>query len=672
MIFSPASSLFNTMSLPESMENIFAGHGLLAKTLPGYEVRPGQFRMASAIARTLDSSDWEKTGRANLLAIEAGTGTGKTLAYLVPALLCGQKVVVSTNTLNLQDQILHKEIPFLREHIVPQLNAICVKGRQNYLCLYRWHQFASSPQQQLFASTMEMQRLQEWQRETETGDRAELAWLTDNSPLWQTISSSTSQCLGSHCPEAISCFISRLRKKAGQAQLLIVNHHLFFSDLALRRFGQAEVLPRYETVIFDEAHHLENVATRYFGTSFSHYQVLDLVKDLETAAQADLAGRQREGVVQNARALARQVELFASIFPEERGRFSLSRFMEDSAEWPGEQQQLAEQIRILGGQLNKVAMVAESWQGLLRRTENLLDSFRTISEEQDPATVYWYERREKTVALSASPIDIAAELHDFLYDQTKNVLFTSATLSTAGSFTYFRNRLGLPEGTETITLDTPFDYRNRTLLHVPGNGFPEPTASQYPNATRQLMRDIILAAGGRTLLLFTSVNAMRGAHEFLSQALPYPILLQGEAPRARLLEEFRHQTRSVLLAVASFWEGVDVPGQTLSCVIIDKLPFEVPSDPVIMARMERIKQGGGNPFFDFQVPRAILTLRQGVGRLLRTSTDRGLLVICDVRLFSKQYGRLFLQSLPPSPVCRDLEPVKRFFAKEGDLPSQSP
>jgi ATP-dependent DNA helicase DinG len=659
-----ANSLSSPLSLPDAMTDVFSSHGLLAKTLPGHEVRPGQLHMATAIARTLDSSAWEARGQANLLAVEAGTGTGKTLAYLVPAVLCGQKVVVSTNTLNLQDQILNKEIPFLKAHIAPQLNAVCVKGRQNYLCLYRWQQLAVSPQRQLFADSREILLLQEWLAATETGDRAELDWLADNSPLWQAISATTSQCLGSHCPEAVPCFVSRLRKKAGQAQLLIVNHHLFFSDLALRRFGQAEVLPRYETVIFDEAHHLENVATRYFGISFSHYQVLDLVKDLETAAQTDLTGSQQGGVVQNARALARQTEFFAAIFPAERGRFALSRFTANSAAWPEERQKMADHIRALANHLQKAIAVAESWQGMLRRTEDLLENFLAITGEMDPAKVYWYERREKTVALSASPIDIAGELHEFLYQQTKSAVFTSATLTTAGSFAYFHSRLGLPEETETLILDTPFDYQNRTLLHVPDKSFPEPAAREFPDAARLLMRDLILAAGGRTLLLFTSVNAMRGAHEFLGQALPYPILLQGEAPRARLLEEFRRQTCSVLLAVASFWEGVDVPGEALSCVIIDKLPFEVPSDPVVMARLERIRESGGNPFFDFQVPRAILTLRQGVGRLLRCGTDRGLLAICDVRLFSKQYGKLFLQSLPPSPVCRDLQTVRRFFAAE--------
>jgi len=639
--------------------------GILAEKLPGYEARKSQFSMAMAIAEALEANTFAATGRADLLAIEAGTGTGKTLAYLVPAILSGQKVVVSTNTLNLQDQILNKEIPFIKEHLAPELNALCVKGRQNYLCLYRWHQFVSAPQLPFLSDNDEIEQLTDWLEHTESGDRSELAWLSDSSPLWPAISATAGQCLGSHCPDLSRCFISQLRKKAGQAQLLIVNHHLFFSDLALRRFGHAEVLPRYESVIFDEAHHLESVATRYFGTTFSHFQVLDLVKDLETAAQSDLLGREREGVRQSARALAKQVDLFADLFPRERGRFPLSGFSANFPGWQEERQRLSDQITSLCKQLEKTALLAESWQGMLRRAEELLLSFNLITEEESPSSVYWYERREKTVTISASPIDIAGELQEFLYAQNRNVIFTSATLTTGNTFTYFCNRLGLPANTPSLICETPFDYPRRSLLFVPASGFPEPADREFPSAAQKLMRDLVLAANGRTLLLFTSINAMRSAHDYLLAELPYPVLLQGDAPKAKLLEDFRTRTHSVLLAVASFWEGVDVPGEALSCVIIDKLPFEVPSDPVIMARMERIKSEGGNPFFDFQVPRAILALRQGVGRLLRSSKDRGILAICDVRLFSKQYGRLFLKSLPPSPVCRTLDRVESFFREES-------
>lgn len=650
-------------SLSEAMADIFAKGGILAQKLPGYEARSSQLRMAQAIADTLELSAEERLNQPGMLAVEAGTGTGKTLAYLVPAILSGQKVVVSTNTLNLQDQILTKEIPFLKKYLVPKLNALCIKGRQNYLCIYRWQQFLASPQRHILADDRDTLRMTDWLAETVTGDRSELSWLADNAPLWQAITASASQCLGGTCPDASACFINQLRKKSGQAQLLIVNHHLFFSDLALRRFGHAEVLPRYESVIFDEAHHLEGVATQYFGTSFSHYQVLDLVKDLETAAQTELVGRIKEGVVQTARALAKQVDLFTELFPRERGRFPLRQFIERFPCWEEERQRLADQIKALINQLAKAAMSGESWQGLQRRAEEMLAAFTTITEARSPSSVYWYERREKTVALSASPIDIASELQDFLYQQTKNVIFTSATLTTDHNFTYFFSRLGLPGNTQTLTLPTPFDYQNRTLLFVPGKGFPEPAARDFPTATQQLIAKLILAAKGRTLVLFTSISAMRAAQEVLKQ-LPFPVLMQGEAPKAKLLEQFREQTHSVLLAVASFWEGVDVVGESLSCLIIDKLPFEVPSDPVIMARMERIKNEGGNPFYDFQIPRAVLALRQGVGRLMRSSTDRGGLAICDVRLFTKQYGKLFLKSLPPSPICRELKDVVSFFAEE--------
>ncbi|HIJ78643.1 MAG TPA: ATP-dependent DNA helicase [Deltaproteobacteria bacterium] len=646
------------------MSEIFAEEGLLARRLPGYEVRPAQLTMTQAIGRAMDQAGPLPGNPNGLLAVEAGTGIGKTMAYLVPAVLSGQKIVISTNTLNLQDQILDKEIPFIREHIAPQLNAICVKGRQNYLCLYRWQQLRSSREPSLFEDDHETRDIEEWLEETTTGDRAELTWLADNSQLWQAISATTSQCLGIHCPDGSQCFINLLRKKASQAQLLIVNHHLFFSDLALRRYGHAEVLPRYESVIFDEAHHLENVATRYFGTSFSHFQVIDLVKDLETAALAELTGRDREGLQQTARALAKQVDIFAEIFPQERGRFPLLAFIDKFSDWPQQCQKLADHIIGLANQLEKVAMLAESWQGMLRRCQEMLANFKSITEAAEPSSVYWYERRERTVALSASPIEIATELQTFLYEQTRNVIFTSATLTTGGTFAYFKNRLGLPDDIKTLALNTPFDYPSRSLLFIPGSGFPEPASRDFPAKAQQLMKELVLAANGRTLLLYTSISAMRQAADFLRDILPYPVLVQGEAPKNRLLDQFRKDTHSVLLAVASFWEGVDVPGESLSCVVIDKLPFEVPSDPVIMARMDRIKDEGGNPFFDFQVPRAILTLRQGVGRLMRTSTDRGVLAILDIRLFSKRYGSQFLKSLPPSPVCRDLKTVHQFFQEE--------
>ncbi len=654
-----------SFDLRTETRQIFSPGGLISQKLSGYDPRPGQLRMAQAIADILHQEDpWGHNpvlGRK--LAIEAETGIGKTLAYLVPAVLSGQKIVVSTGTINLQEQILHKEIPFIREHIDPTLTALCVKGRQNYLCYYRYHQFTASPQAPLFQN-IHMESLEQWLQETKTGDRAELDWLPDQSPLWREISATTSQCLGSNCPDYSACFVTRLRKEAGSARLLIVNHHLFFSDLALRRHGFAEVLPRYESVIFDEAHHIENIATRYFGISLSHYQFLDLARDIEKAHAESVGDKEQEKALALAMSLSQHAQRLVSLFPREKGRFPLTDFTSDNDEWYRESELLASRLVTLADQLETVALRYESWNGFLRRTSEASAALEHFTAPPDSSYVYWYERREKTVALTASPIDIAQDLHKSFYNTVKSATFTSATLTTGANFSYFFGRLGLDEHTKTLQLPTPFDYRNRTRLYIPPSGFPLPSDRTFFNAVQEEIHELLMASSGRALVLFTSIRAMDHMYDYLSDRLPFPVFVQGEAPKQKLLENFREETHSVLLAVASFWEGVDVPGNTLSAVIIDKLPFEVPSDPVIMARADKIKEAGGNPFFDFQVPRAILTLRQGLGRLMRSSTDSGLLAILDSRLYAKSYGRIFLKSTPPSPVIRSLDEVRAFFNKE--------
>ncbi|MBU0675786.1 MAG: ATP-dependent DNA helicase [Proteobacteria bacterium] len=643
------------------MARYFVADGKLAQTLPGFRFRQGQQDMAEAVCRALVGSDF-KPGFPGLLAAEAGTGTGKTLAYLIPAVISGLKMVISTGTLNLQDQILNKEIPFIQKHIDPRLTAICVKGRQNYLCLYRWQQLAATPQHRLFEDREGVAIIGEWLGGTEFGDRAELDWLADDARLWSLVSASTSQCLGSHCPEWQNCFITRLRKEAARAKILIVNHHLFFSDLALRRHGNGEVLPRYEAVIFDEAHHIESTATRYFGLSVSHYQILDLVRDLESMAQAELKERDSEKTMALARSLAAAADRWLMVVPSTPGRFPLEAVVEGQPAWWQHLDELEDRFEALSGHVETLILLSDLWQGMLRRCRELQAALREVCRGTDPAMIYWLERRSRTVIVSASPISVAEELRRHLYNQVLASVFTSATLTVAGDFHYFRERLGLPEIIETLSLATPFDYANRTLCHIPEKGFPEPNQPGYADVARQRIRDLIMLSGGRTLVLFTSQQAMQACYEGLcKEGLPFPLLIQGEAPRAALLDRFRREVDSVLLAVASFWEGVDVPGEALSCVIIDKLPFEVPSDPVVKARIERIREDGGNPFFDFQVPQAILSLRQGVGRLMRTSEDRGVLAILDVRLFSKGYGKNFRASLPPCPITRDLEDVAAFW-----------
>ncbi|MEW6427732.1 MAG: ATP-dependent DNA helicase [Thermodesulfobacteriota bacterium] len=636
------------------MDDLFSASGPLGRFLANFEARPAQHQLATAIFRTLQLPA-AATG-ANCLMAEAGTGTGKTLAYLIPAAFSGQKIVISTATRNLQDQILDKDIPFLRRHLAPRLKTICLKGRQNYLCLYRWQQTMASPQLSLVAEAERVTRLRCWVADTDSGDRAELDWLADDDPVWREMSATAGQCFGSACPEFRACFITRQRTRAAGCDLVIVNHHLFFSDLAIRRQGNAELLPRYESVIFDEAHHLEDIATQYFGIGFSHYRLLDLAADLAKAATTDAREAEKLG-----RRLKGRAEDFAAAFPPERGRMALVPFIERCGHWHETIDATAAAIEQAGDHCRASSRGADAWSGLEARCSAMLHDLAVFRECLDSTLVYWYERRERSVALGASPIEVAGHMAE-LYGRVRSAVFTSATLAVNGSFTYFRERMGIPAEAETLVVEAPFDYRNRALVFVPGNDFPLPTEPAYAAAARAMIRDILALSRGRALVLFTSITAMQACAPELRRQLPYDIFVQGEAPRKTLLERFRDNTHSVLLAVASFWEGVDVPGEALSCVIIDKLPFEVPSDPVLQVRIERIRGEGGNPFFDLQIPRAILALRQGVGRLLRNRDDRGVIAILDTRLFGKGYGRRFLRSLPPAPVSRDLAAVARFFA----------
>lgn len=641
-------------------EKIFSPQGVLSRRLAGYEARSGQLDMALAVARCLAATTGDHSGPdSSLLAVEAETGIGKTLAYLIPAALSGRRVIISTGTLNLQEQILHKEIPFIKDHVDPDLAAICVKGRQNYLCLYRWRQMYHSDQLSLFENE-QIDAVAQWLSSTTTGDRAELEWLPDNSGFWRQISASSSQCPGTACPDSGECFISQLRKKAARCRLLIVNHHLFFSDLALRRCGFAEVLPRYEAVIFDEAHHIENIATRYFGTSVSHFQLLDLAHDIERMCHEDGTQRKYDKVIAAARGMEISANRFLALFPDDKGRFPLHEAVAKIANWDDESFLLNESLRKLLLTIDPLGQQNELWNAMHRRISELLANLNSVVEKHDSSHVYWYERREKTVILSASPIEIAGDLRQALYHEVKSAVFTSATLTAGGSFSYFFERLGLPDATDSLRLASPFDYKGRTRLFIPDR-FPEPASPLFLPELQERVLDLLLASQGRALVLFTSFKAMHALHGFLADRLPFPLFIQGSAQKQALLDRFSRETHSVLLAVASFWEGVDVPGPALSCVIIDKLPFEVPNDPVIMARIDKIKENGGNPFMDFQVPRAILTLRQGIGRLMRSSTDCGLLAIMDIRLFSKQYGRAFRQSLPNSEIIRSMAEVRSFF-----------
>ncbi len=651
------------------MDEVFGPDGILATHLCGYESRSGQLEMATAVEQLLARSDEDaQPDQASFLAVEAETGLGKTLAYLIPAVLSGNRVVVSTNTRNLQDQILQREIPLIQQSIDPELKALCVKGRQNYLCLYRWRQLQASQQTDLFDEDAG-KTIGQWVGKTIHGDRSELTWLAASSPLWQKICCLSHFCLGTTCPEATGCFLNRLRRDAAASRLLIVNHHLLFSDLAVRKTGYGEVLPRYETVIFDEAHHVENVATTFFGFTFSKYQIIDLTSDVERSAGIDLTGKQQQLVIKAATRLVSATDRFTAAFPGAKGRFLLQQLTQKEPEPLTCRDHLLASLEHLEKTLDSISATEGSWQQYADRALDLIARLTLIMAEHadelaedNVRYTYWYERTERNLTLFATPVDVAAELQSTLFSMARHCVFTSATLTAGGNFKYFLERLGLPAETPTLSLTSPFDYQQQTLVYIPDAAFPEPMGTGYQQALHACMETLITHAKGRTLALFTSLAAMDQAYHYLRGRISYPLLVQGEAPRRTLLQQFSEDTESILFAVASFWEGVDIPGESLSLVIIDKLPFEVPSDPVIMARINRIKLQGGNPFSNFQVPRAILTLRQGVGRLMRTASDRGVIAILDTRLFTKGYGRQFLKSLPASPVTRKLDEVAAFFS----------
>ncbi len=651
----------------ENLADIFRRGGRLTECVERYEVRDGQMAMAKAVANVLcpAADDEFQKETARILVVEAETGIGKTLAYLIAAVLSGKRIVVSTATLNLQDQIVDKDIPLVAQILRQDVPAVCIKGRQNYICLHRWYQYRSNPQY-LLQDDSRIERIDDWLQHTQSGDRAELEWLGEKSGLWSKISCQSSQCLGGDCPESADCFINTLRRQAGNASLLIVNHHLFFSDLALKKSGFGDLLPRYEAVIFDEAHHLENTATAFFSKSFSQYQLLDLLADVERQAEYDLDSNAREDLLAPLSGLQQRLEMFAHLLPGTIGRFHLDALFDAMSKqrWIEEVEFLSSGMSRLKDLLSGFHALGEAWSHLAQRAGELNNNFRDIAfffDHNERGHVYWYEKRERTFALSATPLSVAGELQNCLYGQVAACILTSATLASGGSFSYVKERLGLTDDTEFLQFASPFDYPQQTLLYIPEQGFPDPAGERFSESLCKRVAEIVQLSGGRALILCTSFKGMDALATYLADAVDYPLLVQGTASRNSLLQSFREQTHSILLAVASFWEGVDVVGEALSCVIIDKLPFEVPSDPIIQARIAHIKEQGGNPFFDFQVPRAILTLRQGVGRLMRSATDRGVIAIMDTRLFSKGYGRIFMGSLPASPVTRKLCDIGQFY-----------
>jgi len=642
-------------SLVDEVEAAFAGDGPLASALPSFEPRAGQREMASAAAGTFEDG--------GVLLAEAGTGTGKTLAYLVPAILSGQRVLVSTGTKQLQDQIFDKDLPALRGALGVDFTATYMKGRGNYLCLHRFEALRDGDPLGLAPDRAHVNAIAAWAARTSTGDRAEIEDLPEDLPFWSEISAASETCIGTECPQHADCFVTRMRQRAAESDLVIVNHHLLCADAAVRQSAYGEVIPSYAYAVIDEAHQLEDVATQHFGVSVSNYRLERLVgdgrrwtgRDLEEDAEAaQTLYRALNEIDQRAALFFAAVRLHRA----QADRIRLDADVLEPAAEPG--RQLASATRALEAAVESFPNVTEDLRALGRRARELADDVDLVLDAGDDRLVYFLERRGRGTFLRASPIDVSSIVRELLLERLQGTILTSATLAVDGSFEYQRSRLGIGDAVE-LRLPSEFDYAAQTVLYLPQR-MPEPRSPSFARDAALQIRALLDATEGRAFVLFTSYANMRQVHRLVAPASPWPLLVQGDAPRPVLLRNFRATPNAVLLATSSFWQGVDVAGDALSCVIIDKLPFAPPGDPVTAARMESIARAGGSPFDEYQVPLAVLSLLQGLGRLIRHRRDRGVLSVLDPRLLSKGYGRRFLASLPPTPIVHDLERVRTFMA----------
>jgi len=679
------------------MEEVFGPGGLIAQHHPNYEYRPGQVEMAEAVSNILRDG--------GLALIEAGTGTGKTLAYLIPALAAGRRVLVSTATKNLQEQLHKKDVPFLQQIIPRPFKVTCMKGRSNYVCLYRMKKAAATPMLEGLDEVDYFDQIRKWAGESETGDRAELTDLPEDLSFWPQIDARAETCLGQKCPDFDACFITRMRREALEADVVIVNHHLFFADLALRGGDYGSVLPDYNTVIFDEAHELEDVAASYFGTSVSNYRVNDLIQD---ANKLEIKEPEQQGELIKALArLAQRSDTFWLSFRgaeldddepvedpgtpgggwrstrnayrrrpgaagSQDGRYPLSNSRFARADHEGVLSPTASgeayialnnAIDRLTTMLGVVKDPPAELDNIVRRAQGLKFDLEFIVSGDQPDFVYWCEKRGRGVFINATPIDVSGILEENLFAKVQTAVLTSATMTAGGSFDFIRGRLGISQARKLI-VESHFDFRKQAVLYLPKQ-MPDPRSRDFLDASVDEIVRILEATSGRAFVLFTSVASMRETYEGVRGLIDYPTFIQGQGSKTGLLERFRKTDGAVLFATSSFWQGVDVQGEALSCVIISKLPFAVPSDPVVAARQKYIDDQGGNSFYEYSVPQAALTLKQGLGRLIRSTTDRGVLSILDPRIRTKSYGRVFLQSIPQCRVTASIDEAAAIFADNG-------
>jgi ATP-dependent DNA helicase DinG len=647
-----ADAIAETREPQVAMRDVFGPGGLLERSMiGGYEHRAAQLEMAEMVHDAFQTR--------HHAIVEAGTGTGKTLAYLLPAICSGRRVVISTATKSLQEQLYQKDIPFLKKHFAPNLKVAVMKGRANFLCRSKLNQMADSPMLKGMEELDAFRQMRDWAKLTETGDRAELTFLPDDSDLWARLDARRDTCTGQKCSDFNDCFVTAMHRRAREADLIIVNHHLFFADLALKHDDFGSILPEYSAVVFDEAHEIEDVASDYFGRQISNYRFEELARDADQTLR--ILKRGSPALLRRTQRLRERSRTFFDSFPPRDGRFPFSRsereaFIDQNHEaYTG----LVDALKSMETEFAALTQKPEELTRLGRRSFELRQELAFLFESNERNFVYWYERRNKGVFLAATPIDVSQILRERLFEQFDTVVLTSATLTVGNRFDYIRQRLGLDNAKER-TLPPEFHYGEQALFYLPQRMPDVRDAAFQSRAADEILRLLELSEG-RAFCLFTSYAQMKDLFERVSVRSPYPLLLQGTAPRSMLLERFKVTPNAVLFATASFWQGVDVPGEQLSCVIVDRLPFAVPSDPIVAARVRALDEEGRNAFAEYQVPQAVLALKQGFGRLIRAKTDRGVLSLLDNRIQRMAYGKIFMESLPKYATTNELNDVGRFL-----------
>ncbi len=638
-----------------SMRDVFGPGGFLERCMiGGYEHRRGQLEMAEMVHDAFEGH--------HHAILEAGTGTGKTLAYLVPAICSGRRVVISTATKSLQEQLFQKDIPFLQKHFAPNLKVAVMKGRSNFLCVAKMNAMADQALLKGLEELDAFQQIKQWSKLTETGDRAELTFLPDDSDLWTRLDARRDTCSGQKCPSFNPCFVTGMHQRAKDADLIIVNHHLFFADLALKQDDFGSILPEYSAVVFDEAHEMEDVASDYFGRQISNFRFEELARDADQTLRLLHLGT--PAILRRTQRIRERSRTFFETFPPRDGKFPFSRaereaFLEQNRETYDD---LASALKGFETECAAMTQKPEEILRIARRSFELRQELTFLFESNERNFVYWYERRNKGVFLAATPIDVSQILREKLFEQFDSVVLTSATLTVGNRFEFIRQRLGLDHAKER-GLPQEFDYTEQAMLYLP-QAMPDVRNPAFTGRAADEIVNLLETSQGRAFCLFTSYSQMNELFERVRTRVPFPLLLQGTAPRSALLERFKNTSGAVLFATASFWQGVDVPGEQLSCVIVDRLPFAVPSDPIVAARVAALQEDGRNPFAEFQVPEAVLALKQGFGRLIRTKTDRGVLALLDNRIQRMAYGKIFLESLPKYRMTNNLAEVSKFLEKK--------